>query len=175
VLDNLWKHLLPGFGRATPDDRVQPELERRLQALTLTPCVAQPTSRDEADWMDRRFPTQPASDDSATALTAVTVGRTDQQLEITITEADNALAIAVGTSAWLTTTPRDAHGNHVAVAASGGWVDEHTVRVEVIFLETPHRMDITCSLPAGTATATWRDIPLGGGTMQTLARLRRPS
>ena len=32
----------------------------------------------------------------------------------------------------------------------------HTLRAEVIFLETPHRMDITCSLPGRTAEAVWR-------------------
>jgi hypothetical protein len=44
--------------------------------------------------------------------------------------------------------------------------------VEVIFLESPHRMDIACSLPAWTAEAAWRQVPLDGGRLQTLHRPR---
>jgi hypothetical protein len=51
-------------------------------------------------------------------------------------------------------------------------VGDHTVRVEVVFLETPHRMDLTCSLPARTATAAWRTTPLDGGSLRTLHRPR---
>ena len=42
----------------------------------------------------------------------------------------------------------------------GGWLDDRTLRAEIIFLETPHRMDITCSLPGRTAEAGWRHPPL---------------
>ena len=68
--------------------------------------------------------------------------------------------------------PRDRHGDVVPVATSGGWLDDHTARVEVIFLESPHRMDITCSLPARIATAAWRGVPLDGGRLHTLHRPR---
>ena len=63
-------------------------------------------------------------------------------------------------------------GRTLTVAASGGWLDDGTLRVEVIFLESPHRMDVVCSLPAGTAEATWRAAPLDGGRLQTLHRPR---
>ena len=56
--------------------------------------------------------------------------------------------------------PAGEHGGVIPVAASGGWLDDGTLRAEVIFLETPHRMDIICSLPARTATAVWRHPPL---------------
>ena len=68
--------------------------------------------------------------------------------------------------------PRDRHGDPVPVATSGGWLDDHSLRVEVIFLESPHRMDIACSLPARTAEAAWRHPPLDGGRLQTLHRPR---
>jgi hypothetical protein len=68
-------------------------------------------------------------------------------------------------------TPTDSRGDPIPVAASGGWLDDHTLRVEVIFLETPHRMDIACSLPRRTAEAVWRVPPL----FQTrLERLHSP-
>jgi hypothetical protein len=46
--------------------------------------------------------------------------------------------------------------------------------VEVLFLESPHRMDIACSLPARTAEAAWRRVPLDSGRLQTLHRPRSP-
>jgi hypothetical protein len=58
------------------------------------------------------------------------------------------------------------------VAASGGWVDRDTLRVEVIFLETPHRLDLTCALPGRTAAAAWRLTPL---IEARLGLLRRPA
>ena len=63
-------------------------------------------------------------------------------------------------------------GNLVPVSASGGWVDDDTLRVEAIFLESPHRVDITSSLSEGTATVTWRTEPLAGGALETLHRPR---
>ncbi len=47
-------------------------------------------------------------------------------------------------------------------------VDGQTLRTEVIFLETPHRMDITCSLPVRTAEAVWRHPPLTPSKLQHL-------
>jgi hypothetical protein len=46
------------------------------------------------------------------------------------------------------------------VAAAGGWSDGQTLRVELIFLETPHRMDIVCTLKDRRARAEWRLPPL---------------
>ena len=78
----------------------------------------------------------------------------------------------MGLGEWLTSEPLDAYGDPVPVAASGGWIDDDTLRVEVVFLETPHRLDVECSLAAGTSHATWRTPPLDGGKIKTLHRPR---
>jgi hypothetical protein len=59
------------------------------------------------------------------------------------------------------------------VAACGGWTDSvgsdgGDLRLEVIFLETPHRMDIELSTTDGTATAAWRIPPLFSGRLADL-------
>jgi hypothetical protein len=64
--------------------------------------------------------------------------------------------------------PVDNHGETIPVAASGGWLDDHTLRAEIIFLETPHRMDIACSLQGHIAEAIWRHPPLAGNKLQDL-------
>lgn len=171
VLDHVWNHLLAGLSSPTPDDSRQPALETRLRGLELAPGrgLGRPGG---ADWTGEPFPVRPAVQGGANApLTSVTFRGTDP-LEVTIAESANAITFPVGATGWLTSTPRDRHGDQVPVAASGGWQDDHTVRVEVIFLETPHRMDIICSLPARTAQATWRNPPLFGATLRTLHRPR---
>jgi hypothetical protein len=108
----------------------------------------------------------------AAPLTSVELRSTGAGLEVTIAEAANALTFPVGAGDWLVAAPRDRHGDPVPVAASGGWLDDRALRVEVVFLESPHRMDITCSLPGRTAEAAWRNVPLDGGRLQTLHRPR---
>ena len=87
---------------------------------------------------------------------------------ITLTEPANSVTFPVGAGTWAVSEPADEHGDIIPVAASGGWLDDRTLRAEVIFLETPHRMDITCSRPAGTATAVWRHPPLSTNWLRDL-------
>jgi CubicO group peptidase (beta-lactamase class C family) len=173
VLDHLWAHLLPGFVTRRPDDGAQPDLEKRLGGLRLWPCVAQPTPPRWEDWTDKPFLVGPGPEGPPGAtLTSVELSRADHALEVSIAEPAGALAFPLGARDWLVSTPRDSHGDAVPVATSGGWLDDHTLRVEVIFLESPHRMDIACSLPTRTAEAAWRHPPLIGGRLQTLHRPR---
>jgi len=175
VLDNLWEHLLPGLGTGRPDDAAQQDLDKRLGGLRLPACAAKPGPPRWEDWTGGPFAVARGAEGVAAApLTSVELGSTDAGLEVTIAEPANALTFPVGTGDWLVSAPRDRHGDPVPVATSGGWLDDQTLRVEVIFLESPHRMDITCSLPGRTAEAAWRHVPLDGGRLQTLHRPRKP-
>jgi hypothetical protein len=180
VLDHLWDHLLPGIGTSTPhsaadstpDRATEDHLERRLRGLRLAPCVARPDPPSRRAWTDEPFPVVEAAGLPSASLTSVRLARAGPGWEVTLTEPDNALTFAVGSTDWLVSEPRDRRGDAIPVAASGGWLDDHTLRVEAIFLETPHRMDIACSLPSRTAEAVWRGVPLDGGQLQTLHRPR---
>jgi CubicO group peptidase (beta-lactamase class C family) len=173
VLDHVWELLLPGLGAAETGEEAQPDLEERLRGLSLPPPRVEAGPARWEDWTAAPFAGIPTADATTwTALTSCAVGRTDGRLEVTIHEPDNALTFPVGTTEWLVSEPHDAHGDAVPVAASGGWLDDRTLQVEVIFLESPHRMSIVCSLPARTAEATWRGTPLDGGRLQTLHRPR---
>jgi hypothetical protein len=107
----------------------------------------------------------------AMSLTSIEVAPRTGGWQIGLIEPDNALTVLVGSGGWTVSDHADRHGNIIPVAASGGWLDEQTLRAELIFLETPHRMDITCSLPARTAEAVWRHPPI---TPSKLAELRCP-
>ena len=173
VLDHLWTHLLPGLGAAPLDEGAYPDLVSTLDTLHLPPSHSGTSHPGREDWDGATFsPVPPSSGTGTTLLTSVGVATDGTTLGITLDEATNALTFAVGTGDWLVSEPRDAHDDAVPVAASGGWIDDDTLRVEVIFLETPHRIDLECCLSARTVLATWRGTPLDGGMLQNLHRPR---
>ena len=89
-------------------------------------------------------------------------------MQISLIERANSLTFPVGAGDWAISAPADDHGAIIPVAASGGWPDDRTFRAEVIFLETPHRMDIICSLAGRRAEAVWRHPPLSPNSLQDL-------
>ena len=80
----------------------------------------------------------------------------------------DGVAEPVGAGAWTVSQPTDRRGDTIPVAASGGWLDGGALRAEIIFLETPHRMDISCDLAGRTAAAVWRHPPLVPSKLQHL-------
>lgn len=172
VLDHLWNHLLPGLGAAVVEESAHPELLSRLRSLRLPPAQAG-SSPGHEDWDGAAFTVAlPTDGTRAASLTSLHVTTDGTSLTVRINEPANALSFPVGVGDWLVSDPRDAHDDVVPVAASGGWIDADTLRVEVIFLETPHRIDLECSLTTGTARASWRGTPLDGGWLQNLHRPR---
>lgn len=60
----------------------------------------------------------------------------------------------------------------VPLACMGGWVDPGVLRFDVIFLETPHRLRVTCRIPEHIFDAQWVTAPLFAAT---LGDLRAPA
>ncbi|MEP7026446.1 MAG: serine hydrolase domain-containing protein, partial [Actinomycetota bacterium] len=149
VLDAMWAHLLPGLGTRAADPAVQDQLSSRLAGLGLPACQATPAPTDWDPWAGQPFPVAPSAAGTAVqpTLTAVEVAPGPSSWQIRLIETGNALTVPVSAGAWAVAAPADQHGGTIPVAASGGWLDDRTLRAEVIFTETPHRMDITCSLP----------------------------
>jgi CubicO group peptidase (beta-lactamase class C family) len=170
LLDAMWAHLLPALGRSTQDVGSQERLSSRLGGLELAAYQADGEPAAWEPWLREPFRVVPDADDpqARLALTSIRVLRAGAGWRVTLTEVDNALSFGVGTHGWTVSTPADRSGNVIPVAAAGGWSDQKTLRVEVIFLETPHRMDILCSLDDHCASAAWRLPPLGGVHFQDL-------
>jgi CubicO group peptidase (beta-lactamase class C family) len=170
VLDAMWAHLLPGLAATAADGAGQDELSARLGALELPACQAGPAPADWQRWTGAPFPVavSAAGTPVRDALTSIEVVPKAGGWQISLSEPANRLTFPVGAGAWTVSAPADSSGDAIPVAASGGWLDEHILRAEVIFLETPHRMDITCSLPGRTATAAWRHPPLSTSRLQDL-------
>ena len=85
-----------------------------------------------------------------------------------IGDARGEMGMVVDTFRYYAGAPERLLGDTIPVAASGGWLNEDTVRAEVIFLETPHRMDIECSLPDRTSMASWRHPSFDDMTLREL-------
>lgn len=172
VLDTFWAHLLPGLGVAggpAADER----LAARLRALRLTPYAGGDVPADLQPWLAGPFTARRGIfGPVASALDSVAVSVADGLLSLSMLEDDNELAVVVGTDDWLVTTPTDRRGDEVPVAASGEWEDDHTLRVAVIFLETPHRLELTLTLHGREVLARWPSPPLGG---DRIADLHAPS
>jgi hypothetical protein len=176
MLDAMWAHLLPGLGGAVTSaapaqDRpaAQDQLSARLAGLELPACPAGTPPADTGPWAGAPFAvTQVPGRPGPPAFTSVSVTPQAGGWQLTLTEPANELSLPFGAGAWTVSEPVDRHGGTIPVAAAGGWIDGGTLRAEVIFLETPHRMDITCSLRDHTAQAAWRLPPLGEGTLQRL-------
>jgi CubicO group peptidase (beta-lactamase class C family) len=174
VLDHVWEHLLPSLGDGTEVvEDAHPRLVERLRALGLPPCPGTPSPARRDDWSGTTFSVvAPSAGEVPSPLSSIGVETAHGSVGITLREPDNALTFAAGSGEWLVSEPSDHSGDHVPVAASAGWIDDDTLRVETIFLETPHRLAVECSLSSGTARATWRGTPLDGGRLKRLHRPR---
>jgi CubicO group peptidase (beta-lactamase class C family) len=178
MLDAMWTHLLPGLGTASPGKAAaHGQLSARLARLELPASPGAPAPADWGPWTSGPFTVtaspadsraQPFVPSAETCLTSVEVAPRTGGWQISLIEPGNALTVPVGSGGWAVSDHADRHGDTIPVAASGGWLDDQTLRAEVIFVETPHRMDITCSLPGRTADAVWRHPPLGPGQLQDL-------
>jgi CubicO group peptidase (beta-lactamase class C family) len=175
LLDHVWERLLPGLGGAGTDVEAgaaaHGELERRLRSLRLPAVDGDPRPASGAVTPSLQFAVPVDSPDpSSVHLTSVAVDLTETGLHVTLHERADALSFDVTSSDWSASEPRDAQGAVVPVAASAGWQAGQTLRIGVAFLETPHRMDIDCSVPTRTAQVTWQVAPLDGGRLATLHR-----
>jgi CubicO group peptidase (beta-lactamase class C family) len=163
VLDAMWRHLLPAFGPRPLTGRTDEEkaLQHRLDRLALPPVDARPEpAEDPGRWPGARFTPRGGRCTDQPTLTAVEVGEADGVWTVTLVEGEDRLALRLSGAGWATAD------GPVPTAVSGGWTDADTLRVDVLFLETPHRLTVTCTLGDGTCTARWHTTPLHGGPLQ---------
>ncbi|MEV0176114.1 serine hydrolase domain-containing protein [Streptomyces sp. NPDC050803] len=157
VLDLVWEHLLPAFrpGPLSGREQADAALAERLAGLALPPAAGKPAPAEQAeDWSAAVF----TPDDSMRARlrreTSVEVATGADGARLTLVEDGHRLELRLAQDGW------NIAEEPVPTAVSGGWTDAGTLEVEVVFLETPHRLAVTCSLPERTFTASWRTEPL---------------
>jgi CubicO group peptidase (beta-lactamase class C family) len=170
LLNLVWRHLLPAFGaERLPAERLpgtaDEGLRRRLAGLALPPVEAspEPPARGD-DWRGAVFAPEDGECPQQRTLTGVTVtaDADGKGWGVSLAEDDELIELRLGATGWTV----DAGGPPTAV--SGGWTDQDTLRLDVLFLETPHRLTVTCSLPDSTFTVRWHTTPIHGGRLHSL-------
>ena len=159
VLDAAWTHLLPSFREVppTPFDG-ESALERRLEALQLPPVAGRfaPADVRAGSFVAGEGNEHPA----LSRIDLVSEGA--DVWTIALVDDGRPLELALGFGVWSVTD---------AFAASAAWLDDSLV-VEIAFLETPHRLRISCDSRTGTFAARWLTPSLHE---KALADMRMPA
>jgi CubicO group peptidase (beta-lactamase class C family) len=170
ILDALWAHVLPAISAAAAGDTAaDEELAARLALAELQSVSAEPDPPDADAWDGRRFSAPGDRGAELAWLSAVGFERSDGWV-LRLIEDNAEISCPLGSDGWRVSTGEQT-GDEVTVATSGGWVGPDLFRAEVIFLETPHRLQIECPRGSDSFTATWRTTPLHPGP---LSQLRMP-
>ncbi|MFJ1602082.1 serine hydrolase domain-containing protein [Streptomyces sp. NPDC088253] len=176
LLNLVWRHLLPAFGAEPLPGTADEGVRRRLAELALPPVEAspEPPARGD-DWRSAVFTPEDGECPQQRTLTGVTVtaDADGKGWGVSLAEDDELIGLRLGATGWTV----DADGPPTAV--SGGWTDRDTLSLDVLFLETPHRLTVTCSLPAGTFSVRWHTTPIHGGRLRSMRapvgdRVRQP-
>jgi CubicO group peptidase (beta-lactamase class C family) len=170
ILDGVWAHLVPAMGAENQQQsEAGPALAGRLSRLAL---VALPTGEQPRTWTDLVLGPGNGVAGVQPSLTGIRLAEDGGRWRLTLMEGDQALSSPVGFGEWATNLDEvDGGEAGVPVAVSSGWTGHETLRMDVIFLETPHRLSLTCRADQGTFDASWVTPPLRS---ERLAQLRMP-
>jgi CubicO group peptidase (beta-lactamase class C family) len=182
VLDAVWDNLLPAFleGPLT-DTAPDARLRERLAELAVPAPHAQPLppAGGQQVWLEPAFSPAGGRCDQQPSLSEVSLTTDQGGWRVTLAEPGWHLSARMGTQGWLVTEgPQDELGaglevgfggdEVVPVACMGGWLDATSLSFDLIFLETPHRLRVTCKIPEQTFEATWATLPLHAPSLQDL-------
>jgi CubicO group peptidase (beta-lactamase class C family) len=164
ILDAAWEHLLPAFGSGAGEPENDAALVKRLERLRLRPV---PSARPLGSWPEGVSDPVVLTPDPSAGEAVPPVRRVEvANGKVILFEDTLSLELPVTEDGW-----RVVEGP-VPAAASAGWVGRDTLEVDISFIETPHRLSLTCSLGEGTFGARWHTQPLRG--VDSLAKLRSP-
>ena len=172
ILDAAWEHLLPaldGQAGASPDDEAA--LVRRLSVLALTPLTGRTAPEDATGWVGSFTLRGPGAAGVAGTLE---ISAEAGGWRVVIPHAGGDIVVPFGVDGWRVTDFSGGTGEPAEqrppVAASGGWVDGDTLRLDVLFLETPHRLELTVRRADRGFVARWVTEPL----LRSLSHLQAP-
>ncbi|MET9367507.1 serine hydrolase domain-containing protein [Streptomyces griseoflavus] len=159
-LDLVWRHLLPAFrpGPLTGREAADTALRERLGRLALPPVAGTPVPQERSgEWAGAAFaPDGGICADQPKLTAAEVVPEAGGGWTLRLTEDGEPFDARFDGRGWTVTE------EPAPAAVSGGWSDDGTLTVDVAFLETPHRLRVTCSLTGRTFTARWHTRPLNG-------------
>ena len=170
VLDAVWELLLPAFSERPlrQEDSEERILQERLAQLALPRSAAQPFPPDHADrWERADFLPASAPGASLPPLRAVSVFRNGYSWSIKLEEEAGTLTAELSPQ-WL---PGRWQSDGSPVFCTGGWTEPATLMADLVFVETPHHLLVTCSLATGTFETRWSTVPTFSEALRTPALL----
>jgi CubicO group peptidase (beta-lactamase class C family) len=156
LLDMVWRTLLPAF-RPTTWNLTAADTALQERLTNGAACRAGVTSRPGGGTCEQ----QPS-------LRAVALSPGDSQADewrVRFDDEGSVLDLTADGEGWAVSKST---ADTPPTACAGRWLDPDTARVDVIFLETPHRLTVTCELQARTFEARWMTAPLHEGPLVTL-------
>ena len=174
VLDTVWGTLLPalGGGPAAPggDDAALAERLTRLVVPLVGGAPGPPPA--EQGWAGAFTPTARAAREQP-SLAEVVLAEDADGWTVTLGETGGPLTARLGTGAWRRTDAElGGPDDLVPLAVDGGWTGPGRLRVDVLFVDTPHRLALTLTLEGRTVDVRWVTRSLHTGTLHGL---RSPS
>ncbi|PZQ90559.1 MAG: serine hydrolase [Leifsonia xyli] len=154
VLDLVWRHLLPAF-----DGPLDPAADAVLAArLSAAAFPLPPGVRPDppSDGWPAAFAVTPGG---RHGIREVRLTRDGSGWALELVDAAGGFVFPVGTDAWAASTPAG-----VPLAAAGGFVGDE-FRAEVLLLDTPHTLAVSCHAD-GSARVRWVTEPLHGESVR---------
>lgn len=170
IVDAVWAHLLPAMTAAQLDPSpAAAALADRLATLALPPLAADPEPPTGSESWSGVTLRPGLSGGAQPSLTEVRLVRDDHRWRLVLVDGNVEITCLVGAGEWRTNLDEAADvACGVPVAVSGGWVDADTFRADVIFLETPHRLELTGSRSRATFDLRWLTVALRSGRLSDL-------
>ncbi|NYE74278.1 serine hydrolase domain-containing protein [Microlunatus parietis] len=174
ILATVWQHLLPGFSQRplSGADRDADALAERLATLTL------PTADQAADAAaEQPYGRPPEAEDAPRPDVHVTgVESGDYGVwRVSLTHSDPMLPpetpyfdLVAAADRWLETTVELPGDRELRLAASGTWLDD-IFRLDLVLVQTPHRMTLWYAPSTGGTITEWVTAPLPGTSLFGLA------
>ncbi|HEY0374027.1 MAG TPA: serine hydrolase [Amnibacterium sp.] len=154
VLDAVWEHLLPAFSDGPLDGSGDAALADRLAHLELPvrPGAERPDG-DAAAWAG------PYGPDAASEapFTGVVLEQADGGWAVTVDDGEQRVRLPAGRPGWTTV---EGSGGVAPIAVSGGWTGD-ALALDLVFLETPHRIELEVRRRDRRFRARWVPEPLG--------------
>ncbi|MCP2032666.1 CubicO group peptidase (beta-lactamase class C family) [Okibacterium sp. HSC-33S16] len=162
VLDLAWQHLLPaigGDGVSRGDSGTDATLAAQLASLRLAPVDA---STGDRTVTAQSFTHKPPHSYPKLTRIDLAPGANGSDLVLTLVEDEDHIDVPARFDNWFTSD---------ATSASAGWTPDG-LAVDVIFIETPHRLHFTLNSETSTFVTRWETEPLHA---PPLASLRKPT
>ncbi|MET0479908.1 MAG: serine hydrolase domain-containing protein [Mycetocola sp.] len=162
VLNLAWEHLLPAIGRqgdGTGSIGADTALAAQLASLSIAPLSGNATAGGTVGGSFTRTPGRVLPDLTRLEVRAHTGG---SGWDLSLRQGDSTLEVTAGLGEWTTND---------ATVASAAWDTAGRLAVDVIFIETPHRLHLVLDRSGSTFTANWETDPLHD---IPLASMRKP-